>query len=163
MLMEQEGSMRKGVLALTGLALLAAISWSSAPAQALVMSAPSALKGGIDAVSLTDRVNCWDDCGYDRPRYSRPYYRPYDRPYYRPYHRRSYGGYGYGYRPSYGYGGSGYGYRPSYGYGGYGYGYRPSYGYGGYGSGYRAPWWVSGPYYGAPRPRFYVGSNVYWN
>jgi hypothetical protein len=126
--------MRKGVLAAAGLALLAAVSWSSA--QAMPLSAPAALKGAADAIDVTGQVSCWDGCGY----YYRPRYRPYWRPYYRPY-------YGY-YRPYY---------RPYYGYRPY---YRPY--YAGYGYGYGRPWWLSGPYYGGPRPRFYVGSSVYW-
>jgi hypothetical protein len=122
--------MRKIVLAAAALAFLAASSWSSV--QAMPLSA-SALKGASDAVMLTDKVHCWDDCYYERPRYRsyyRPYYRryyddgPYYRSYYRPYVRRYYD--------------DGY--------------YAPR---------YRAPWWVSGPYYGHSRA-FYVGPNVYW-
>src|SRR4029078_10178034 len=103
-------------------ALLAAVSWTSAPAQAMPLSAPTALKGAADEIAVTDKVNCWDGCyrpsyGYYRPwrpyyGYSRPWrpyyagygYRPY-RPYYggyhRPYYRPYYAGYGYGYRPFY--------------------------------------------------------------
>ena len=129
--------MRKGVLAAAGLALLAAVSWSAAPAQAMAISAPAALKGASDSISLAETVHCWG-CGYlrraallRRPTTGRitapttdriigpttpdmatgyPYYRPY-RPYYRPYWG---GGYGYGYG------------------------------------------------YYAPRPRFYFGPRVYW-
>ncbi len=127
--------MRKGVLAAAGLALLAAVSWSAAPAQAMAISAPAALKGASDSIRPAETVHCWD-CGYyGGPRFYRPYYRPITgrtiapttgpiigpnysdyRPYYRPY------------RPYY---------RPYWG-GGYGYGYY------------------------APRPRFYVGPSVYW-
>ncbi len=104
--------MRKSILAAAGLAILAVVSWNAAPAQAMAISAPAALKSASDSVKLTETVHCWDcggDWGY------RPYYRPYsyyggdydrsyDRPYYRSYHRsyyRSYdddcdcGGYGY--------------------------------------------------------------------
>jgi hypothetical protein len=92
--------MRKGVLAAAGLAILAAVSWNAAPAQAMAISAPAALKGA--SVKLTETVHCWD-CGYGGG-YYRPYYRPYyrsyysdyDRPYYRPYYRPYWGG-GYGY------------------------------------------------------------------
>ena len=45
--------MRKGVLAAVGLALLAAVSWSAAPAQAMAISAPAALKGAATASSST--------------------------------------------------------------------------------------------------------------
>jgi hypothetical protein len=127
----REGMMRKGVLAAAGLALLAAVSWSSAPAQAMPLSAPAALQGAADKLTLTDKVWCYDSCGGGYG--YRPYYRTYYRPYYRPY-------YGYGYRPYYRSYYGGYGYRPY---------YRPyRYGYG-YGYGYR------------PRPRFYVGPFVY--
>jgi hypothetical protein len=63
----------------------------------------------------------------------------YHRPYYRPYYRS----YSYYDRPYY---------RPY---------HRP---YSSYGPSYYrrpVPWWVSGPYY-QPRPRYYVGSSVYW-
>ena len=73
--------MRKGVLAAAGLAILAAVIWNTAPAQAMAISAPAALKSASDSVKLTETVHCWD-CGYGG------YYRPYYRPYY---------GYGYGY------------------------------------------------------------------
>jgi hypothetical protein len=148
--------MRKGVFAAVGLAFLAAVSWNAAPAQAMAISAPAALKGASEAVKLDETVHCWGNCGwgwgggYYRPVYYgyRPYYRPYYgyRPYYRPYY-----GYGYGYRPYYRpYYSYGYGYRPYYRpY--YGYGYRPYYRPYGYGYGYYAP-----------RPRFYVGPRVYW-
>ena len=36
--------MRKSVLAAAGLAFLAAVSWSAAPAQAMAISAPAALE-----------------------------------------------------------------------------------------------------------------------
>ena len=135
--------MCKGILAVAGGALLAAlISWN---AQAMPLAAPAALKDASESLSHTENV-CWGCGGYGygggygyRPAYYgyRPYYRPYGygygyRPYYRPY------GYGYDYRPYY---------RP-YGYGGYGY-YRPYYRPYGYGYGYQ------------PRPRFYVGPFVY--
>lgn len=130
--------MRKGVLA-AGLAFLAAVSWNAAPARAMAISAPAALKGASDSVRLTETIHCWD-CGYyGGPRYYRPYYRPYYRshyrPYYRPYHRPYYRSYYSDYRPYY---------RP----------YRP----------YYRPYWGGGyghAYY-APRPRFYVGPSVYW-
>ena len=54
--------MRKGVLAAAGLALLAAVSWSAAPAQAMAISAPAALKGASDSISPAETVHCWD-CG----------------------------------------------------------------------------------------------------
>src|SRR3954469_21077797 len=98
--------MGKGVLAAAGLAFLGAASWSAAPAQAMAISAPAALKSASDSVKLTETVHCWD-CGYGG--YYRPYYRSYYRPYYRPY-------YGYGYHRPY--------YRPYYS--AY-YGYRPYY------------------------------------
>jgi hypothetical protein len=122
--------MRRGLLAAAGLAFLATVSLG-APAQAMAISAPAALKAANDSVKLTANVHCWD-CGYyGRPAYYRPY-RPYYRPYYRAYDRPYYSGYQPYYRP----------YRPY---------YRPySYG-GGYGYGYYRP-----------RPRFYVGPNVYW-
>src|SRR6266568_6617081 len=110
--------MRKGVLAAAGVALLtAAVGLTAAPARAVPMSAPAALKSAGDAINLTANV-CYGECGYyDRPRYYRPYYRSYDdRPYY-----RGYSNYDRPYYRSYGYGN------------GYGYGYRP------------VPWWVSGP------------------
>ena len=40
--------MRKGVLAAAGLAILAAVSWYPAPAQAMAISAPAALKSASD-------------------------------------------------------------------------------------------------------------------
>jgi hypothetical protein len=98
--------MRKGVLAAAGSAFLAAaVVLSAAPAKAVPVSAPAALKGAGEAISLTENV-CYGECGYyGGPRYYRPYYRPYyrsysyyHRPYYRPYYRPHYG-YGYGYRP----------------------------------------------------------------
>jgi hypothetical protein len=130
--------MRKSVLAAAGLALLAAVFWNSAPAQAMPLSAPAALKSAADQLTLTDKIWCGDGCGGGY--YYRPYYRPYWRPYYRPYY-----GYYRPYRPYYGY------YRPW---------YRPYYGYG-----YHRPWYR--PYYGygygyGPRPRYYVGSRIYW-
>ena len=68
----EEATMRKGVLAAAGLALLAAVSWSAAPAQAMAISAPAALKGASDSISSTETVHCWD-CGYyGGPRYYRP-------------------------------------------------------------------------------------------
>ena len=88
--------MRRGVLAAAGLAFLAAVSWSAAPAQAMAISAPAALKGASDSIKLTETVHCWG-CGctagygyygrttgpttdrttsYYRPYYYRPYYRP---------------------------------------------------------------------------------------
>jgi len=126
--------MRKGVLAAAGLAFLtAAVALSAAPAKAVPISAPAALKGAGEAINLAGNV-CYGECGYDGPRYYRPYYRPYYRSYYdRPYYR-SYSYYDRPYYRSYGYG-------PSY----Y---HRP------------VPWWVSGPYY-QPRPRYYIGSSVY--
>jgi hypothetical protein len=141
--------MRKGVLAAVGLAFLAAVSWSAAPAQAMAISAPAALKGASDTIKLEETVHCWG-CGggYYRPAhygYRRYYGGSYGggyRPYYRPYY-----GYGYGYRPYYRpYYGYGYGYRP----------YRPYYGYRPY-----RPYGYGYGYY-APRPRFYVGPRVYW-
>jgi hypothetical protein len=132
---EQEGTMRKGVLAAVGLAFLAAVSWSAAPARAMAISAPAALKGASDSINLTETVHCWN-CGYwGGPRYYRSYYRPFYRPYYRPYYRAYYDAPPYYYRP-----------RPY---------YRPYWGggYGGYGGGYG---------YYAPRPRFFVGPSVYW-
>ena len=64
--------MRKGVLAAAGLAILAAVSWSAAPAQAMAISAPAALKSASDSVKLTETVHCWG-CGYGyyapRPRF----------------------------------------------------------------------------------------------
>jgi hypothetical protein len=140
--------MRKSVLTAAGLAILAVVTWSAAPAQAMAIAAPAALKSASDSVKLTETVNCWD-CGdwgdrtYHHEYYLGDYdrsYRPYYRSYYRPYHRsyyRSYDdgcdcGYGYGYHRPY--------YR-SY--------YRPhyrSYGYNGW----------------APRPRyFYFGPAIY--
>ena len=47
--------MRKAVLAAAGLAILAAVSWNAAPAQAMAISAPAALKGASDSISLTER------------------------------------------------------------------------------------------------------------
>jgi hypothetical protein len=73
--------MRKAVLAAAGLVILAAVSWTAAPAQAMAISAPAALKGASDNIKLTEPV-CWN-CGWG-PGYG--YYRPY-RPYW--------GGYGY--------------------------------------------------------------------
>ncbi len=130
--------MRKGVLAAAGLALLAAmILRAPAPAQAMPISAPAALKGASDGIALTGNVHCWDDCYYGPPRYYRPYYRPAYRPYYRSY--SYYDGPRY-YRPYY---------RPA---------YRPYYSHGYYRS---EPLWTSGPYY-SPRPRYYIGPRVYW-
>lgn len=123
--------MCKGVLLAAGLALLAAVWTGSAPAQAMPLSAPAALKDAAHELSMTDKVWCWDGCGGGY--YYRPYYRPYWRPYYgyyRPWYRPYYGAYRPWSRPYYGYG-----YRP----------WSRPYGYG----------------YG-PRPRFYVGSRVYW-
>ena len=81
--------MRKGVLVAAGLAILAAVSWDAAPAQAIAISAPAALKSASDSVKLTETVHCWG-CGYGGG-YYRPYYRPYFyRPYYRPYYRSYY-------------------------------------------------------------------------
>jgi uncharacterized cupredoxin-like copper-binding protein len=68
--------MRKGVLAAAGLAILAAVSWSAAPAQAMAISAPAALKSASDSVKLTETVHCWG-CGYGYGYGYRPYYRPY--------------------------------------------------------------------------------------
>src|SRR5688572_19845114 len=92
--------MRKGVLTAAGLALVAAVSWSSAPAQAVPLSAAKALNVAADGFDATSKVHCWDRCGYyHRPRYRphwrpyRPYYshyRSYHRPYYRPYYRSYY-------------------------------------------------------------------------
>ena len=91
--------MRKCVLAAVGLMLAGVVSWTSAPAQAMAISAPAALKIASDKIGLADKVHCWD-CGYyGPPRYYRPYYRPYYRSYYssyRPYYR-PYRPYGYGY------------------------------------------------------------------
>ena len=67
--------MRKAVLAAAGLVILAAVSWTAAPAQAMAISAPAALKGASDNIKLTEPV-CWN-CGWG-PGYG--YYRPY-RPY----------------------------------------------------------------------------------
>lgn len=110
--------MRKSVLAAAALAFLAASSWGAV--QAMPLSA-AALQGATDAISVTDKVHCWDDCYYGPPRrYYRPYYRrtyddgPHYRSYDRPYVRRYYD--------------DGY--------------YAPS---------YRAPWWLSGPYSGHSR------------
>ena len=104
--------MRKGVLVAAGLVLAAALSWSSAPAKAMAIAAPAALKGASDSVALTETVHCWDCGGTYGPR---PYYQPQYRMSFRPYYRRhSYSGYNPYYRP----------YRPHYrSYGGYGYGY----------------------------------------
>jgi len=55
--------MRKGVLAAAGLALLAAVSWNAAPAQAMAISAPAALKGASDSINPTETVHCWN-CGF---------------------------------------------------------------------------------------------------
>ena len=63
--------MRNGVLAAAGLAFLAAVSWRAAPAQAMAISAPAALKGASDRVQLTETIHCWD-CGYYGG--PRPYY-----------------------------------------------------------------------------------------
>ena len=84
--------MRKTVLAAAGLAFLAAASWSAAPAQAMPLSAATALKGASDGIKLTEAVGCWDECGYYAPRrhYYRSYYRPHYRPHYRPYYRSYY-------------------------------------------------------------------------
>src|SRR5262245_50818324 len=132
--------MHQGVLsAIAGTLLAAVVALSAAPAQAVPISTPAALKSAGDAISLTGNV-CWGGCGYGGYGYSGygygpppGYYRPY-RPYYSPYYYRPHY-YNYYPRPYYGYG---YGYRPY---------YRP-YGYG-YGYGYQrpVPWWVSGPYY----------------
>ena len=66
--------MRRAVLAAAGLALLAAVSWSAAPAQAMAISAPAALKGASDSISLAETVHCWG-CGYyGGPRYYDGYY-----------------------------------------------------------------------------------------
>ncbi|MEI8150849.1 MAG: hypothetical protein WCG92_04550, partial [Hyphomicrobiales bacterium] len=54
--------MRKGVLAAIGLSVLAAV-WSAAPARAMAISAPAALKTASDSVKVTEQVHCWD-CGY---------------------------------------------------------------------------------------------------
>jgi hypothetical protein len=102
--------MRRGVLAAAGLAFLAAVTWNAAPAQAMAISAPVALKS--DSAKLIETVHCWD-CGYGGG-YYRPY-RPYYRPYHRPYYRSYYSGYS-DYRPYYR------PYRPYWG--GYGY-YAP--------------------------------------
>ncbi len=67
--------MRKAVLAAAGLVILAAVSWTAAPAQAMAISAPAALKGASDNIKLTEPV-CWN-CGWG-PGYG--YYRPYYRP-----------------------------------------------------------------------------------
>ena len=108
--------MRRAVLAAAGLALLAAVSWSAAPAQAMAISAPATLKGPSDSISLAETVHCWG-CGYyGGPRYYGGYYRPYYRTYYRPYYRPYYSGYYPYYRSYRPY------YRPYWG-GGYGYGY----------------------------------------
>jgi hypothetical protein len=146
-------------MALAGLALLAA-SALSAPAEAMAISQPAALKGASEDLRVTEKVYCYGGgCGYGyyrRPYYGYGYHRPYYRPAYygyRPYYRPYGYGYGYGHRPYYrsyggcGYNGCGYGYRRAYWGGGYGY-YRP----------YR-PW---GYGYYAPRPRYYVGPRVYW-
>src|SRR5256885_10666185 len=76
--------MRKGVLVAAGLAILAAVSWNAAPAQAMAISAPAALKSASDSVKFTETVHCWD-CGYGGG-YYRPYYPPYFRPDYPPHH-----------------------------------------------------------------------------
>ena len=81
--------MRKAVLAAAGLVILAAVSWTAAPAQAMAISAPAALKGASDNIKLTEPV-CWN-CGWG-PGYG--YYRPYYRPWFRPYYRLAYYGYG---------------------------------------------------------------------
>jgi hypothetical protein len=136
--------MRRCVLSALGSTFLGAfVALSTAPAQAVPISAPAALKGAGEAINLTGNVCYGYGCGggygyggyYGPPRryYYRPYYSPY---YYRP---RYYNTYDYGYRP----------YRPY---------YRP-YGYG-YGYGYRPEPWVSGPYYS--RPRYYIGPSVYY-
>ena len=128
--------MRKRVLMAAGLMLAAALSWSSLPAKAITIAAPAALKSASDSVALTENV-CWDCGSYYGPR---PYYRPYYRPSYRSYYQPQYRPY---YRPRY-YSGYDPYYRP----------HRPYYrSYGGYGHGYG---------YYRPRPRFYVGPNVYW-
>jgi hypothetical protein len=128
--------MRRCVLAMAGVALLATFSWSSAPAQAMAISAPAALKAASDGIKLTEAVHCWD-CGYyGGPRYYRPRYRSYDRPYYRPYDRPYYRSHYYSdYAPRY----SRPYYRPY---------YRPA---------YRPDW----DYGYAPRPRFYIGPRVF--
>lgn len=143
--------MRRFLILAAGLVVLAATALT-APAQAMPLSAPAALKDASNSLAMTEQVYCYGGgCGYYRP-----YYRPY-------YGYRRYGyGYGYGYRPyGYGYGGYGYGYRPY---------YRSYYGYGGgcggcgYGYGYRRSYWAGGyGYYDyAPRPRYYFGPRVYW-
>ena len=69
--------MRRAVLAAAGLALLAAASWSAAPAQAMAISAPATLKGASDSISLAETVHCWG-CGYyGGPRYYSGYYNGY--------------------------------------------------------------------------------------
>jgi hypothetical protein len=133
------------------LALFAAVSFGSVPAQAIVLSAPAGLQDAAkEADVAAEPVHYYGYRRYYGGYGYRPYYRSYGygyggyRPYYRPYYRSYYGyggggyggGYGYGYRPYY---------RPYYGYGGgYGYGYRPYYRpyYP-----YVPPPWVSGPYY----------------
>jgi hypothetical protein len=130
--------MRKGVLAFL-VAAVSVVVLNSAPARAMAISTPAALKNVADSVSLTETV-CWD-CGYYGPprRYYRPYYRSYYRPYYRSYDRPYYRPYRYSYydRPYRYYG------PPRY--------YRS----------YAPPPWVSGPYYS--RPRYYhIGPSVYW-
>lgn len=107
--------MHKGVLSAAVGGLLAVLSLSILSAEAMPISAPAALNGTADRVSLADPVSCWD-CGYDG-------YRPYYRPYYRPIYRR------YGYHHSY--------YQPNYGYGTHRRYYRPSYPT--YGYGYYSP------------------------
>jgi len=141
--------MREGVLAAAGVAFLtAAIGLSAAPAQAVPISAPAALQGAGQAIGLTANV-CYGECGYyDRPRYDRPYYRPNyrsydDRPYY-----RSYSNYDRPYYRS-----DSYYDRP------YSRPYYRSYSYDGPSYSRPVPWWVSGPY--RPRPRYYIGPNVY--
>ena len=56
----QEGIMHKGVLAAAGLALAAAVSLVSAPAEAMAISAPAALKGASDSARLAEPVHYWD-------------------------------------------------------------------------------------------------------
>jgi hypothetical protein len=128
--------MRRLLMVAVGLVFLAATAFS-APAQAMAISAPAALKGATDGLRLAEPVYCYGGgCGYYRP-----YYRPYGYGYYRPYYRPYYRSY---YRPYY---------RSWGGCGGCGY-YRP----------YYRPYWAHGyGYYDyAPRPRYYFGPRVYW-
>jgi hypothetical protein len=87
-----------------GLALLAALAFSPAPAGAMALPAAASVNAAAKAVDPIETVHCrsvWRcgtyDCGWrrvchaPRPYYDRPYYdRPYVhyRPYYRPYYRR---------------------------------------------------------------------------